>query len=302
MTVLHVDSGREMRGGQWQVLHLLHGLAAAGHSSSLLAPAASPLFRNARKEGLTVDALTAMAVYRAARRAQLTHVHDARSHSLAWILAQSPVVVSRRVAFPVHRSPVSRLKYRSAAHFLAISEAVEKQLTDAGVPAERISVVHDGVALHREPSFKKDGYVLALESTDRMKGRAEIEKAAAIAGTVVRWSSDLAADLSGARLFVYISKSEGLGSAALLAMSAGVPVIASRVGGLPEVVADGITGFLTENDPQQIAGTIQHALADDELCNRLAIAARATVETRFSVSRMIENTIAVYQRVLQCSQ
>ena len=46
-------------------------------------------------------------------------------------------------------------------------------------------------------------------------------------------------------MFVYITESEGLGSAVLLAMAAGTPVIASRVGGLPEAIEDGVNGLLT---------------------------------------------------------
>ena len=58
-------------------------------------------------------------------------------------------------------------------------------------------------------------------------------------------------------LFLYITHSEGLGSAVLLAMAAGVPVIASNVGGLPEIVEHERTGLLTENTAQAIANAIR---------------------------------------------
>ena len=45
MRILHLDSGREMRGGQWQALRLMEGLAAAGVDQTLLARAGSPLFK-----------------------------------------------------------------------------------------------------------------------------------------------------------------------------------------------------------------------------------------------------------------
>ena len=56
-----------------------------------------------------------------------------------------------------------------------------------------------------------------------------------------------------AAILVYVTNSEGLGSGALLAMSAGIPVIASRIGGLPEVIRDGENGLLVENDETAIS-------------------------------------------------
>ena len=75
--------------------------------------------------------------------------------------------------------------------------------------------------------------MVALSLEDPAKGRDLVERAAVAAGVPIVLSQDLNADLQNASLFLYISRSEGLGSAALLAMSLGVPVIASRVGGLP---------------------------------------------------------------------
>ncbi len=63
-------------------------------------------------------------------------------------------------------------------------------------------------------------------------------------------------------MFLYITHKEGLGSAALLAMASGVPVVASRVGGLPEIVDDGGTGFFVENHPEAIAARMR-LLAED---------------------------------------
>ncbi len=65
-------------------------------------------------------------------------------------------------------------------------------------------------------------------------------------------------------MFVYITRSEGLGSAILLAMSAGVPVVASNIGGIPEIVVDGESGLLVENDAAQIAAAILRLKQDRE--------------------------------------
>ncbi len=78
-----------------------------------------------------------------ARRHDLIHAHDARSHTLGAIARSGRLVVSRRVAFPVG----SAWKYRRARRYLAVSEFVKSVLVAGGVPEEKIAVVYDGVPL-----------------------------------------------------------------------------------------------------------------------------------------------------------
>jgi starch synthase len=114
----------------------------------------------------------------------------------------------------------------------------------------------------------------------------------------VRFSKNLIEDLRSAAVFVYITELEGLGSAALLAMAAGAVVLASRVGGLPEIVEDGVTGSLTTNDARNVAEGIEQLLGDPVLLARISVAARARVEKEFTIERMVNGTIAVYERML----
>ncbi len=124
--------------------------------------------------------------------------------------------------------------------------------------------------------------------------------AAERAGIDVYFAPDLDSALAQARLFVYISSREGLGSAVLVAMAAGVPVVASRVGGLPEIVVDHETGLLTDNASEPIARAMRRLLEDPELAARLAAQARARVEERFTVNQMVCDTLRVYRRLLEC--
>ena len=117
-------------------------------------------------------------------------------------------------------------------------------------------------------------------------------------GLNILFSDDLNRDLQGARVFVYISESEGLGSAALLAMAYGVPVVASRVGGLPEIVIHGETGLLVDNDAAGIRSAVELILADDALAARLARAGRAMVGQRFTMEQMARDTLTIYRKVL----
>ncbi len=293
MKILHADAGREMRGGQWQVLQLHAGLGA---DSVLLCRATGPLMQECQRQGIRAEPLSIAALAAQSRKADITHVHDARSHTWAAAVGGSLLVVSRRVAFPIGRSWLSGWKYSRADHYIAVSQHVRSILCGAGVPGAKISVVYDGVDLPQSMSSGGPDLV-AVATGDPMKGTALLNEAAALAGITIKYSTDLRADLLNAALLVYITYSEGLGSAALLAMASGVPVVASNVGGLAEIVQNDVNGVLTENNPQAIAAAIRHALTRREI---LAKNARHSIESGFTTGAMLNNTIRVYERVLGC--
>ena len=292
MRILHLDSGRQLRGGQWQVLRLLAGLSAAGVESTLLARRNAPLCDVARQAGCRVEPLGFARAAMLARRHDLVHAHDARSHTIAAIVGGAPLVVSRRVAFPIG----SRWKYRRARRYLAVSEFVQRVLMAGGVPEEKISVVYDGVPLLAP---QPGSAILAPANLDDpQKGAPLAIEAARLAGVDLQFSPDLQRDLPRAALFVYITHSEGLGSAVLLAMSAGVPVIASQVGGLPEIIRHRENGLLVDNVPAEIAAAIRQVRQDPALAGRLGAAARRTVVERFTVDHMVRRTMEVYRQVI----
>jgi hypothetical protein len=279
MRILHLDAGREMRGGQWQVLRLIEGLAAAGVECRLLAREDAPLFAAAYKKGWRVEPLGLIRTLRVASGFDLVHAHDARSHSIASMISGVPLVVSRRVGFGIR----SRWKYRRPTRFIAISEYVRSVLVQGGVPAERISVVYDGVPL--------------LEASTGERACATV--LSKVAGLVSEPSTvNLERDLRDASILLYLSDCEGLGSGALLAMSAGVPVVASKVGGLPEVIRDGETGILVPNEAAAIAAAVKRLLDHPELRQRMGAAARQTVVDRFTVDQMVRHTMEIYRQVL----
>lgn len=300
MRVLHLDSGLAMRGGQWQALRLLEGLRRASCDVLLLAPAGAPLLVAARDLGLPAEPLSLRALARQSRTADLVHAHDARSHTLAALLKRAPLIAARRVAFPVRLGPLSRRKYARADHFIAVSQCARQTLLAAGIPADKISVVYDGVPVPDAPA--RGDWILAPDSSDPRKCPDLLREAASLAGVQVRLSLRLDQDLPRAAVFVYLSENEGLGSAALLAMAHGVAVIASRAGGLPEIIEHERTGLLTENSPAAVAAAIAHLRNDPELGRRLGEQARRRVLERFTVAHMVRATLEVYQRVLACSK
>jgi hypothetical protein len=292
MRILHLDAGREMRGGQWQALRLMEGLAAAGVESTLLARHDAPLFEAARQRGLRVEPLGLTRAMLLARRHDLIHAHDARSHTFGAVAGSGRLVVSRRVAFPVR----TRWKYRRGWRYLAVSEFVKSVLVAGGVPEEKIAVVYDGVPLLE--SARGLIIVAPANAGDPRKGAPLAVEAARLAGVDLKLSTDLERDLRHAAVLLYITHSEGLGSGALLAMSAGVPVVASRVGGLPEIIHHGENGLLVDNTPESIAAAVRQLLDNAAFARRIGDAARRTVRENFTVDHMVRRTMEVYRQVL----
>jgi glycosyltransferase involved in cell wall biosynthesis len=364
LSILHVDTGTDWRGGQAQVLSLMEGLALAGHRQCLAAPN-GPLAERARRVGLPVaeftsrsdlDLLAAAALSAFARRLRpdIVHAHTARAHpacALAARLARSACVVSRRVLF-THADGSPRglsLKYRLPVDlYLCVSRAIRDGLARAGVPEARLRVVHDGVdvpgteraveaarANGRSAALRArwgtDGlvgilaaftpekdhatfldaarlvsarrpatrFVLSGEGPLRaaLEARAEalgLEDAVALPGFV----PDLPALLGALDVLVLCSRFEGLGTSVLLAQAARVPVVATRVGGVPESVEDGATGLLVPaGDPDALAGAILRTLSEREESEGRVRRARRSVE-EFDVARLIARTEAAYREVV----
>ncbi len=105
------------------------------------------------------------------------------------------------------------------------------------------------------------------------------------------------AALAAASAFILPSYAEGMPIALLEAMSFGLPVIASRVGGIPQVVEDGANGLLVEpGDVEGLAAAIARLLEDPSLGERLGAAARSTVERRFSLDSALARLAGIYAR------
>jgi glycosyltransferase involved in cell wall biosynthesis len=118
----------------------------------------------------------------------------------------------------------------------------------------------------------------ALEAELRLLG---IEDRVRLAGE----RDDVRALLADADLFVLSSLSEGLPVSVLEAMAAELPVVASRVGGVPEVVVDGENGFLVPpRDPRELAVALKRLVDDGDLRRHLGAVGRVRAETRFNLN------------------
>jgi glycosyltransferase involved in cell wall biosynthesis len=122
-----------------------------------------------------------------------------------------------------------------------------------------------------------------------------------ISGKVVLagFRDDLERILPCLDLVVHPAEMEGLGVALLQAAAARVPIIASSVGGIPEIVRDGINGYLVKaGDVGGLADRVKRLLRDPESAKRLGWGGLKTVNSRFSLDTMVRGNLSVYRHVL----
>jgi glycosyltransferase involved in cell wall biosynthesis len=111
---------------------------------------------------------------------------------------------------------------------------------------------------------------------------------------------ECAALLPGFDLFLHPARREGLGAVVLEAMSAGLAVVASSVGGIIDVIEDGVDGCLVApDDGDAWCRVALELVVDPDRRARLGAAARRTIESRFTIERMTDSYIELYERVVR---
>jgi glycosyltransferase involved in cell wall biosynthesis len=134
--------------------------------------------------------------------------------------------------------------------------------------------------------------------------RAELEAEAARLGVsdqvrFLGFQPDVQATLDAFDVFAMPSRTEALPYALLEAMATGLPAVAAAVGGVPEVVAPGETGFLiAPRDPPGLAASLRQLLADADLRERMGAAGRERVVRHFHERDMVRQTVGVYRDLL----
>jgi glycosyltransferase involved in cell wall biosynthesis len=162
----------------------------------------------------------------------------------------------------------------------------------------------------------RKGHALLLEAWPMIRNRcpdarllvfgtgplqAELENLAGLGGTVTfaGFRPDLRAFLGRVDLLVHPATREGLGIGLLEAQAAGVPVVAFAAGGVPEAVADRVTGVLVEpGNPAALAEAVIALLDEPNRRQRLGAAAADRIRAEFSPDRMVESHIELYREVL----
>ena len=228
---------------------------------------------------------------------------------------------------------VERLLARRASRVIAITAALARfQVERVGLPASKVEVVHYGLddlpaawgANSPDDVSAEARILLAVCRLEPQKGvdvalralpdvvgrhpraelvvlgegpqRAELEELARSLGVTAHFPGrvpDVSAWLRRADVLVHPVRWEGFGLALLEAMLASLPVVASRLSAIPEIVVDGETGLLVPpDDPAALAAAITRVLDDPGDYGERGLA-RARAE--FSISRMADRTLAVYR-------
>ncbi len=212
--------------------------------------------------------------------------------------------------------------------FLSISEFLKRRLVAAGVPEDRIAVVPNMIPLPETGTDAAQGaYAGFAGRASEEKGIPVLLEAARllphvpvrIAGhgpllSALRQDAPenvtfpgmmsregLTAFYRGARFLVVPSVwYETFGLVAVEAMSHGVPVIAARIGGLQELVTDGVSGFhFAPGDAADLAEKMGLLWRDPELCARMGRAAREEAAEKFSEAVHYAKLVAAYERAIQ---
>ncbi len=379
MKILHVEAGRKMLGGANQVCGLVRGLRERGVENVLVCPPGDVAGMQVRGlrfsagfagqgesawvrpggDGMIVLPMGGDLDFGLVRRLRavfssvrpdIVHVHSRRGADLfagfACFAEGLPAVLTRRVDSPEPAS-WARFKYRPYRAIVAISRAVEAQLTGrAGLDKTRIRRIPSAVNPHEflpdrtararllaEFTLPEDAFVAAV-SAQLIKRKGHDVLLACLPELVQRhpefrvvcfgdgprqrrlrrridalglgghvqlagFRRDLPSLLPGVDVLVHPARREGLGVALLEAMSSGVPVVASAVGGIVDVVESEVEGLLVPPDnAADLGAALERVIGDARLRKRMGIAGRARVQREFSVELMAKRYLDLYREIL----
>jgi glycosyltransferase involved in cell wall biosynthesis len=281
--------------------------------------------------------LASAAALRGADLVHVHEARGLQAAYLQRLLGGAPYVITRRVQQGPSRHALNRAMYRRAAQVVALSKAIATSLAGldpglrvaiipsacAGLPSDPgrateirrhaggdFMVLHVGalvdahkgqrqiIAVARELAQSAPDVVLMLVGSgpDEAALRAEAVDLPNLrfAGQV----DDVGNYLAAADLFLYPSRHEGLGSALLDAMSFGLPIVATAVGGIPEIVRNAVNGFLCNvDDTAGLAAAILTLRADADLRSRIGAANRHRAG-EFSPEAMTRRYIELYRDLL----
>jgi glycosyltransferase involved in cell wall biosynthesis len=226
---------------------------------------------------------------------------------------------------------LQRHAYRFAHRIVTNSRAAAAQVRKEGIATRLISTIPNGVELTAYPprlAAPRSRVITTIANLRPEKGHDTLIAAAALVArrfsdvrfqivgegdmrsaleeqvrthgveshvSLLGHREDVAGLLAASELFVLPSRTEAFPNSLVEAMASGVPSIASRVGGIPELIEDDVNGLLTPaGDPVVLAEAIIALLTDEERAARLGAAARDTIVARYSFERMVASFEQLY--------
>jgi len=359
--ILHLSTERTWRGGEQQIAYLIESSREKGIEVTVAARPGSafeqwcndqhvPAFPVAFANGL--DLGSALAIKRICRKinASLVHIHSGKGLSIAYLSVlmgmKVPLVVHRRVDFPIKESGFSLAKYNhnSVKRIICVSQAIADMVKRSVRFSARVKTVYSGIDFARFNEVSKSYYLhdeLGLDHSihlvanvsavaphkdyhtfinvaakvlserrdvcflivgdgellQEMKARVKnlrIEDNVIFTG----FRDDIPLLLREIDIFLLTSETEGLGTTIIDAMYNAIPVVATSAGGIPELVENEKTGFLSEiRDVGGLAESVNKLLDNNTLAKNMGELARIK-SLHFSKEKMASRVIEIYKELL----
>lgn len=357
MKILHIDTGKEWRGGQRQVLFLHEGLMASGVESIVICNKLGQLCHRVDnsipvsfKGEADMGFLSALKDIIKREKPDIVHTHDAHSLTPALFARITgrgfKLINTRRVDFSINKGFISRKKYNNPMidRVVAISEAIRDILVRDKVKPEKIPVINSGVRFPKSINYQKvvglrekygitdETYVVGnvanmADHKDHFTLLSafdifcrEVDSALLLLvgdGPMFQQVKDFASKLPSSAniifaghtddvyehialfdVFCMSSKTEGLCTSIIDAFYMGRPVVATRAGGIPELVKHKFNGLLSDvADAEEFAENLLEVYDDMPMETKFSANAYHTA-LKFSDGAMVSKYIKLYQELL----
>jgi len=358
MRVLHIDTGKEWRGGQRQALLLHEGLLEQGIESYLSGDDSGKLVKKCKENCISyrykgeINPVSIINLKKIVKYVEpdIVHSHDAHSLTPSLILKylgfKYKLVHTRRVDFHIKKGLMSRWKYnnKNIDSLVAISDAIRNILIGDGIkrPVEKIYSGLDRNSVVKLSDNKKKDLKrnLGINDSDFVIGSVgnfvphkdfetlirafrllcdekknvklllvgegkllddmqKLSEELNISGNVVftGYVENVGELMNIMDLYAATSQEEGLNTSVIQAMMHGLPVVATKAGGLPEVINDGYNGYLCNvKDYKDAADKFIILLNDEEEIQRFSLNSLEISET-FNAEHMREKYRNLYQNI-----
>jgi len=358
MKILHLDTGKEWRGGQRQALFLHEGLLESGVESLLVCNEAGELCKKdvdgvvpvSFKGEADLGFLSELKDIIKQFKPDVVHTHDAHALTPALFARVTgrgfKLINTRRVDFSINKGFISKKKYNNGKvdRIVAISDAIKNMLIDDGVKGEKIPVINSGVRFPKSINYQKvlelrDKYILspddyivgvvanmadhkdhftllkAYEKFYRVVDEARLilvgdgpmlQEVKEFADTLDCSSSivftghteDVYEHIALFDMFCMSSKTEGLCTSIIDAFFMGRPVIATKAGGIPELVRHNFNGLLSDvGDSEKFADNMLEMYDDLPMEAKFSANAFHTA-LKFSDGGMVTKYIRLYNELM----
>lgn len=355
--ILHISTPKSWRGGEQQIAYLYEELNSKGVTQHILCQKNSEMAKKGKSLGwniieclkiTAIDPFFAKKVNQVCKQKKIDiiHAHDSHAHSFAVISASifgntTPIIVSRRVDFPISRSSIKKYNHKNIRRIICVSDAIKKIIEPDIKDKSTLRTIHSGIdlnkfsknssevkKLHNEFNIPyeiplignisaiaphKDYFTFIntaeelLNRNNKLKfiiiGTGPMEKEIKNYCTKKKldkhiiftgFRTDIQEILHELDIFLITSETEGLGTSIIDAFACRVPVVATRAGGIPEIVKHEKSGLLADvKDAKELANQVERILTG-RLDRSKIISGQQQILKKFTKSITAEKTYLEY--------